>query len=55
MNNDLNILLRDLRTLGVEEGYSMIINSSYKSMVGLSGGIESFVDAGRKTIFAILS
>ena len=45
MNEDYRILKQDLRMLGLKKGDSVLIHSSYKSMGGLTGGIETFVDA----------
>ena len=45
MNADYLVLKDDLRAIGVREGDSIIIHSSYKSMGGIEGGIETFVDA----------
>lgn len=45
MNQDYQILKQDLRMLGLRKGDSVLIHSSYKSMGGLEGGIETFVDA----------
>ena len=45
MNNDYSILKRDLAQIGIREGDSIIIHSSYKSMGGLDGGIKTLIDA----------
>ena len=45
MNADYLVLKDDLRAIGVCEGDSILIHSSYKSMGGIEGGIKTFVDA----------
>ncbi len=45
MNNDYSILKSDLHAIGIREGDSIIIHSSYKSMGGLDGGIKTLIDA----------
>ena len=45
MNQDYQILKQDLRMLGLKKGDAVLIHSSYKSMGGLEGGIETFIDA----------
>ena len=45
MNKDYNILKEDLMNAGLKKGDSVLLHSSYKSMGGLEGGIETFVNA----------
>jgi len=45
MNTDYKILKEDLCLLGISKGDSVLIHSSYKSMGGLEGGIETLVNA----------
>ena len=45
MNQDYQILKQDLSALGLKKGDSVLIHSSYRSMGGLEGGIQTFVDA----------
>jgi len=45
MNRDYEILKNDLTALGLKKGDSVLIHSSYKSMGGLEGGIQTFVEA----------
>ena len=44
-NNDYLLLKNDLRAIGIREGDSIIIHSSYKSMGGLEGGIKTLIDS----------
>lgn len=50
MNKDYTVLVNDLRALGLTEGDSLLIHSSYKSMGGLIGGIETLISAIREVI-----
>lgn len=45
MNVDYKILKEDLCAIGIRRGDSVLIHSSYKSMGGLDGGIQTLVDA----------
>ncbi len=45
MNKDFEILKEDLRAIGLKAGDTVLIHSSYKSMGGLEGGIQTLVDA----------
>ena len=45
MNADYLVLKDDLRAIGVREGDSILIHSSYKSMGGIEGGIKTLIDA----------
>lgn len=45
MNADFKKLTEDFKALGIKKGDSVLIHSSYKSMGGIEGGIETFVDA----------
>lgn len=45
MNQDYEILKNDLYALGLRKGDAVLIHSSYRSMGGLEGGIQTFIDA----------
>lgn len=45
MNEDYKILKDDLSAIGLRYGDSVLVHSSYKSMGGLDGGIQTLVDA----------
>lgn len=45
MNSDYNILRKDLSELGLCKGDSVMMHSSYKSLGGVEGGIETLVSA----------
>ena len=45
MNRDYEIIRQDLKALGLCKGDSVLIHSSFKSMGGVEGGIETFVNA----------
>jgi len=45
MNLDYQILREDLVRIGLKAGDCVLLHSSYKSMGGLEGGIETFVQA----------
>lgn len=45
MNQDYQILKQDLRSLGLQKGDSVLIHSSYRSLGGLEGGIQTLIDA----------
>ena len=45
MNKDYQILKADLASLGISRGDTVLIHSSYKSMGGIDGGIETVVAA----------
>lgn len=45
MNKDYKQLVDDLLAIGLKKGDSLMIHSSYKSMGGLEGGIETFLEA----------
>ena len=42
---DYKQLTEDFRTLGIVKGDSVIVHSSYKSMGGIEGGIETLIEA----------
>lgn len=44
-NPDYEILKEDLQRLGLKKGDAVLIHSSYKSMGGLCGGIQTLVEA----------
>lgn len=50
MNRDYEILKTDLADIGLQKGDSVLIHSSYKSMGGLEGGIQTLVDAAMAVI-----
>lgn len=45
MNRDYEIIKEDLRAIGLRSGDAVMIHCSYKSMGGVEGGIETFVNA----------
>ena len=45
MNSDFEILVNDLRKIGLCPADAVLIHSSYKSMGGLDGGIQTLIDA----------
>ena len=45
MNADYQKIREDLAALGLSQGDSVLVHSSYKSMGGLEGGIQTFVEA----------
>lgn len=45
MNADYQKIREDLAALGLSKGDSVLVHSSYKSMGGLEGGIQTFVEA----------
>lgn len=45
MNRDYQIIKEDLGALGLSKGDAVLLHSSYKSMGGLEGGIQTFVEA----------
>ncbi len=45
MNKDYLLLKDDLRAIGIRDGDSVLIHSSYKSMGGLEGGIGTLIES----------
>ena len=52
MNNnpDFLQLVNDLRAIGLKEGDSVLVHSSFKSMGHIEGGIATLVDAFREVL-----
>ena len=50
MNNDFIRLKNDLESIGVREGDSLLLHSSFKSLGTIEGGIQTLVDALLSTL-----
>lgn len=45
MNKDHEIIVEDLRRLGLDKGDAVLVHSSYKSLGAVEGGIQTLVEA----------
>lgn len=50
MNSDYIKIKNDLRSIGIKKGDRVLIHSSYKSLGGVEGGIDTFISAVKDTV-----
>ena len=49
-NTDFQQLVADLRAIGIQEGDSLLVHSSFKSMGHIEGGIATLIAAFRHVL-----